>query len=521
MNKQENWLMRAWHAIFPPKAIVKRHYAAAKVSRLNEGWTTQPTSANYERRISLATLIARSRQASRDDLYIVNYLRLMRVAVIGPKGIQLQSQVRSPRGKLNVKLNKRIEEAWWEWCHAETCTVSGKLDWKGVQNLVVTQCERDGAFLIEMIEADNDFGFSLKVWDVTWLDHTYNDTLPNGNRVIMSVEVDAGDKPVAYWFTTPPSEIMFTPRRDRTRRRVPAERIIHDTPNYDDESQVHGVPGTTAALLPSKNAYSYKESVVMASRVAVNQFAVLKNTAPDGEKQYTGQETPEGEERNPFIDSSPLQITQLLPGWEMQQFKPEHPTQNHPAFKDTLDADIAVALGVPYFLLMGNWKAVNFSSSRGGLGEFRDRVKDYQDFIASKLCRRVFHEWLKCSLVSGKLVLTAPEYAEVQNPAWQPRGFDYIDPTKDINADVTKLQNRLATPSEVLAERGIDYPDFLDRWESDKALAAAKGIDIEAIYSPKVAAPPAPEKPAKEDDDEEKPPQDDAERGYTNGTYAN
>jgi lambda family phage portal protein len=441
----------------------------------------------------------------------------MRANVIGPQGIQLQSRARRRNGKLNVPLNQRVEEAWWEWCHAETCTLSGKLDWKGVQDLAVTQCERDGAYLVQMVDADNAFGFALKTWDVTWLDLKYSETLPNGNRVVMSVELDADDKPAAYWLTTPPSEIMFASRRTRTRTRVPAEKIIHGIQIHDDESQVHGVPATAAAILPAKNAYSYGESVVMASRVGANQFGVLKSTVPDSEAQFTGELTDEGQPQHPFIESSPLSITPLLPGWELQQFKPEQPTQNHAAFKESLDMDIAVALGVPYFLLMGNWKAVNFSSSRGGLGEFRERCKGYQAFMKSTLCRRVFHGWLRSAFLTGKLQLTNAEYLEVQNPMFQARGFDYIDPTKDIDADVTKLQNRLTTPSEILAERGIDYLDFLERWKADKELAATFDIDIEAVYEPKQLKP----APAPDDGDEGDPPKktEDENRGYTNGKY--
>ncbi len=91
--------------------------------------------------------------------------------------------------------------------------------------------------------------------------------------------------------------------------------------------------------------------------------------------------------------------------------------------------------------------------------------------------------------------MTAREYAELQNPEWQARGFDYIDPTKDIAADVAKLQNRLSTPSEILAQRGVDYVDYLKRWDQDKKLAASYGIDIETIYTaqaPQATAPPDP-----------------------------
>jgi len=489
MNKQpkKKLAARLYDAIFPsPQPREKRSYAAARPNRLNMGWGTSPTGANYEHYVSLNALIARSRQAARDDLHIVNYLRLMRANVIGQHGIQLQSRARGLDGKtLNVELNKRVEEAFWEWCHAETCTVSGKLDWKGVQDLAVTQCERDGAFLVQMIDnADNEWGFALKTWDVTWLDFTFNETRPNGNRVIMSVEIDANDRPVAYWMTTPATEINYTIRRERRRIRIPAEQMIHGVKILDDESQVHGVPGTAAALLPAKNAYSYCESVVMASRVGVNQFGVLKNTQADADAvEFTGEEDDEGKPTHPFIDSAPLQITPLLPGWELEQFKPEHPTQNHPAFKETLDMDVAVALGVPYFLLMGNWKAVNFSSGKGGLGEFRERCKSDQRFYSNTLCDPVFHGWLRAAMLKGKLAIKAKEYVEVRRPMWQPRGFDSLQPEKDTTTDVVRLKNRLARPSEILGERGVDYLDYLEGWKSDLELAKQYGIDIEAIYS--------------------------------------
>lgn len=491
MKHKKKLAARIYDAIFPtPAKSSRREYAAARSGRLNVGWTSSPTSANQEQSWSLNALIARSREAARDNLHIVNYLRLMRANVIGQSGIQLQSAAREADGKtLNLELNKRVEEAWWEWCHSETCTMSGKLDWKGIQDLAVTQCERDGAFLIQLVAADNDFGFSLRTFDVTWLDLNYNRTLQNGNRVIKSIELDAYDKPVAYWMMPPSSEINFVKNPTRQPVRVPADEIIHGMLIHDDESQIHGVPGTAAAILPAKNAYSYEESVIMASRVAVNNFAVLKNTVADADAgEYLGQENADGVAQNPTIDSSPLSITQLLPGWEMQWSKPEHPTQNHPAFSESLDMKIAVALGVPYFLLMGNWTAVNFSSSRGGLGEFRERCKSYQDFIATKLCRPVFHAWLRSAWLSGKLDLTPEEYLEVQNPTWQPRGFEYVDPSKDVETDVLRLQYRLATPSEIAAERGKDYLTRLEKWESDKKMAAEHGQDIDEVYAPKQLA---------------------------------
>jgi lambda family phage portal protein len=333
----------------------------------------------------------------------------------------------------------------------------------------------------------------------------------------MSIEVDENYKPVAYWFTPPFTEMNFLRlgEQARIRTRVPAEQIIHGVLYHDDESQVHGIPGTASALLPAKNAYSYNEGVVMQARVSANTFGVLKNTMPDGEAQFTGEENASGQTQHPFIESSPLAITPLLPGWELQQLDPKQPTQNHSAFKETLDMDIATALGVPYFLLMGNWAAVNFSSSRGGLGEFRERCKGYQEFVATTLCRRVFNKWIRQAWLKGQLTMTAAEFDQVQNPAWQPRGFDYIDPVKDINADVIALENKLSTYTEILGSRGIDLEDHLDALVAEQELAKSKGVDLAPVTSVKVTenAPP-PEDTGSNTGSGDTPP---AKRMLTNG----
>lgn len=500
---------RVYEYLFPQsKPAPRRSYAAARVDRTNMNWTTMPTSANYSQRISLATLRARARDASRNDPHLSKFLSLSRSNIIGPKGIQLQARARRANGKLNVTLNKRVEEAWWQWCHAETCTMSGKLDFKQVQDLCVTQLECDGEFLIQLMPmADNAFGFSLKVWDVNWLDETFNEMLPNGNRVIMSVEVDRHYRPIAYWLTQPPVETYYAMDARRDRVRIPAAEMIHGFTVFDDESQIRGVSAFASVLLTAKDYAGYKRGVITSARVAANSFGFVKQQLPDGE-EWTGGEDENGEVQLPMIDSSPLSINLLNPGMEFQQFDPQQPTQNHAAFSKTILMELAAGLGVPYFYLAGDMESVNFSSARVGLDDAREIWKGMQNFIANTLCRRVFNEWLMNAWAKGALTITAQEYREIRDPEWRARGWKYIDPTKDIAADIERLKYRLATPSEILGEQGIDYVDHLERWQADVELAAGYGVDLEEIYAdPKQIA--ADEPPAKTDTN--------ATRGYLNG----
>lgn len=503
------------------KKTQTRRYAAARLNKQNANWTTYPTGANYERRLDLRALRARARQASRDDGHFKKFLSLTRSNIVGRKGIQLKCNARSADGSLNVQLNKQVTEAWKLWGHKETCTLSGKLNWRGVQRLVVTQWARDGEYLVQMLMPDpqnNPFGFTLKIWDVNWLDEMFNQTLSNGNRIIMSVEYDDDDKPVAYWLTTPASEINFTKRREVRRTRVPAEQIIHEFLIEDDESQARGVTWFHAALLKGKSAASYEEGVIQSARFAACSFGTLENSQEIDAAQFTGEDGETGQQILPDIDVSPASITGLPPGWHLNMTDPKQPTQNHAAFMKTIYMGLAAALDIPYFYLAGDMEAVNFSSSRVGLDDARDIWKGLQDVVAENFCRRVFHTWVRLALLNKQIKMSMKDFAEIQNPKWQARGWNYIDPTKDINADIMALANNANSLTRVLGEKGIDPIDLFEEIQAERELALKYGIELKYVTAVRVSdTGTAPENDAGAPADTPAPPETPPKREYTNG----
>jgi lambda family phage portal protein len=470
-------------------------------------------------RVGTRILRARAREMCNDAPHFKKFLKMCRTNVIGPHGLRLQCRAYNTDGKtLNVDLNKRVEAAFWDWGHAETCTLSGKMNWKACQRLFITQLARDGEVLVQKIEADNGWGFSLKFWNVDYLDETYNAILPNGNRIIMSVEIDGNDRPVAYWLTTPFAEIiMFPETRDRFRTRVAASEMIHAFLVEEDESQVRGLTLFVAGLLQGKSLYSYVQGVVTQARITAMSLGFIEEDADlAGENQYTGGEDPNGNERNPEVAFYPGGFTRLLPGQKLNQFDPKQPTQNHAEFKKTMESDCAVAFGVHYFSLSGDMEAVNYSSARVGLGEERDMWKELQDFVAEKFCREVYHEWAKAAMFTGKLQVKAREFDQIQNPNFQGRGWAYLDPMKEVNASVLAMGNNLATLTGELAKQGIDIDDHFETIKAERELAAKYGIDL--VYVTKVTATETADPSAGEGDstgkDGEKPP---AKREMTNG----
>lgn len=497
----------------------KRFYSGANVNRLNKDWTTTPYSQNYLLRQEARILRARARDMCANSPHFKKFLKMVRSNVVGAKGLQLQVRARKARGKLDTDLNKQIAEIFWTWGLPETCTVTRKLDWIACQRLFVTHLARDGEALVQMIsDPDNPFGFALKFWNVDYLDETYNDTLPGGNRVIMSVEVDANDRPTAYYLTTPASDINFTRRRERTRTRIPADQMIHSYLVEDEEAQVRGVTWFAAVLLSGRNTHVYKGSVIDMAKMGSMSGGFITKKTPDG-TEYTGEENEDGVEQDIEIDFSPASFHLLPDNHEFQQFDPKQPTQNHAAFVETLERDIATGLGVNYFNLSGDMGSVNYSSARVGLGEERELWREVQDFVAQMFCRPVYHAWLRAALLSGRLPIDARQYQEIQNPIFRARGWPYVDPQKEIGANVTALENNLDTWTDVLAARGVDITEFLETRKSEKELAATYGIDLTIAPKAESAAKPEPDDDDEENTKSKKKPQDEGDRSYTNGKY--
>lgn len=486
-----------------PKPLSRRNYKAARVNRLNSGWVTEPGSANRILRNDLRILRARAREAARDQGHFRKFLQMARVNVVGAKGLQLQGRARRPDGSLDEALNRTIEEAFWKWTKRETCTASGRLDFKGVQRLFVTHLIRDGeAILRHVRDRRNPFGYAVRVIDPSWLDESYSEALPNGNRVIMSVEMDANDRPVAYYLTPPPGDLLYLPKGQKVRTRVPAAEIEHAFLCFDDEAQARGVTWFHAALTDAKNLAGYNDGVITQARVAAMSMGFLERDAED-ETEYEGYEDEDGIEQAVEIDVSPASFNELPPGYKLNQFDPKQPTQNHAAFVNTILRDVATGLGVNFFSLTGDLSAVNYSSARVGLGEERDVWRELQDFVADRLCRPVYHRWLERALAAGALSLNKREYNEALDPMWRGRGWRYLDPAKEINANVTGLQNNLMTLTDVLAEQGVDIQEHFETIKREREMAAKYGIEL--TYGAQAAP-----MPAEPDADDAAPPADPA-----------
>jgi lambda family phage portal protein len=452
----------------------RRRFEAAVHNRLTNDWVAPLTSINAELRQGLRTMRARSRELAHNDGYMKKFLSMMRSNIVGPRGIRLQ--VRASKGDgLDSVLNTQVEQAFARWAHKENCTASKKLTWLDAQNLAVTQVFRDGECLIRKVTADNPFGFALKFIDVSFLDELYNTELPNGNRIWMSVEVDQNEQIVAFYLTTPYYEQLYPQGRQLHRVRVPASEIIYLPFWLDDEAATRSAPAAHAAMRNLRELGAYVEAKVIASRVEACQMGFLIPPATEEISPLEVLLTAVPSE----IEAQPAIFPELPPGYDMKMFAPHSPNGNEGEFLKAMLRGVAVGFDVDYTTFASDLREVNFSSIRSGIQEAREVYRYWQTYFIEHLNREVYLAWLRSAILSEAIEgLLVRDFDRVADPRWLPRGWSYVNPLQDVEADSLRVNNAFTTRTEVAADEGADFEEILATLAEEQKLANKYGIQF-------------------------------------------
>lgn len=457
--------------------LLQRRWEAARQTNLTADWPTFQSNSNLDLRSDLLPLRSRSRHLSQNNGTMKKFLSMVEANVIGWQGMSLRVSFAAhgnSTSERDAELAQYVQDRFTEWARPENCTTSGKLSLTGAGAFAVRTMARDGEFLCrEVRNADNPFGYALNFRDVAWLDENYNAINEFGNRVILSVEYNDYDRPVRYWLTRPPSDYLFPGERRPGRTAVPADEIIHKFLVTEDELQARGVPWGAAAMGPLHTLGGVVEAELYASRAAacVTDYIIPPEDEDD-----------EGGETNGFEQVRELQsaVMQPLPaGYKVQSNDPKHPNSNLGEFMKTLKRDVGAAFNVSYESLANDRENVNYSSIRAGLLEERDVWRFLQCFMIEHFYHRVFQNWLKSAMLTGAVQLSLRDYERIQDN-WRPRGWDWVDPLKDIQAAILAIMNGLESRTDYCDERGDDFLDNVKKLKKEREAMEAAGLALAA-----------------------------------------
>jgi lambda family phage portal protein len=457
-----------------PSLIEKRGYTGAQYGRLLSDWVASSTSQDAETRMAIPVLRNRVRDLGRNNDYVVNALRAIENNIVG-QGVGLQAQVKRRRGpgagKLDKDTNQFIETAWRRWKRADSCHTAGVLTFSEIERLLVRNIPESGEIFVRMIR--QPFGrsripLSLEIIEADLLDENFNGESPQGNQIRMGVEVDKWFRPVAYhFFTQHPGDIQFGSVGNvaQKRIRVPADEVIHLFIT-ERPGQTRGVPWFASALTRLRHMQGYEEATVIAARASACQMGFIETPDPE----YEGSGVMDGERVSQF---EPGRITSLAPGEKFTAFNPTQPSGLLDPFMRYMLRGVSAGAGVSYETLSKDYSQSNYSSSRLALLDDRDTWRRLQQWMIGKFHQRVFEEWLKMAVLSGTLRLPGYEmqpelYEEVR---WLPRGWQWIDPAKEINAYKTAVRCGFMTQTDVVSQNGGDFEELAHTRQREVELA--------------------------------------------------
>jgi len=487
--------------------VQQRIYSIAKNSRLTAGWGNQTTSEDTELSSSLVNGRNRARALTRDAPYAKRARTIVQNNVIGT-GIGMQAKVVNAKGDLDDRVNDGIEEAWESWCGAKSCHTGGELHFSDLERVMMGQIFDTGEVFARV--HNRAFGPSLipialeliepeRVADEFAVAAQYGHTI-----VRLGVETDEFHRPVAYFFrSTHPGDLRLTPQTQTKIERVPAQDIFH--PRIIERwPSTRAMPWMHAVARKLNDMDATTEAEITAARGAACYMGFIENVDPAAEfgvKQEDG--TTE-------IEISPATVERLGPNEKFNFAAPNRPNSQLDPFMRMMLREVAAGIGCSYESLSRDYSQSNYSSSRLALLDDRDLWRVLQLWFI-RMFRMDFHKrWLQAAVLSGNIAAIPKEayalnMAKYEKVSFKPRGWGWIDPTKEVDAYAKAIEQGFTTVTHVIAQTGDgrDIEDVLRERAQELKLAKSYGIELPTFSKPE---PPVIGQPAAETADEGKDP---------------
>ena len=457
-----------------PDLFKRNFFEFLKNQQLNSDWQViVDSTGDGNFKYDVPTLRAKARDLEINNAYASAFFETMEKSVIGKSGFNLQLRIQNADSTPDTYANQLIENKFFQW--SKNCTVDGQTSWVELQNIILRSMLRDGEIFIHMVtSSENPYGMMLQIIEADYVDYQKNDTLSNGNYIRHGIEYNRYHAPVAVYVS------VFPPDANREHLNAPTEYVRIPMDNMlhvykkNRVSQGRGYSWMSAAIHRLRMLNSIDEASLTNIRVAASKMGFLSKQGASV-AEYTGAQT---DFNGNFVQSvEPGEIEVLPEGYSFEQFNPAFPDASVDAFIKHMLRSIATALGVSYGSLTMDLSDFSYSSGRIGVDLERDSYRKLQTLLMEKFFNPVFEKWLLVALANNSLApLPFNKLEKFRSYEWIPKSFEYVNPIDDINADINAIQNNMTTLTDVLAKKGVDLEDHLQKLANEKKLMEKYGL---------------------------------------------
>lgn len=480
-----HWLDRAI-SYFAPVAGLRRMSARKALTRAYEGASTKDgwiprrsgASPNADHSADSRMLRSRARSLVQNNPYARKALDGLVANVVG-EGLVPESRART------VTLRRRIDRLHEQW--AKQCDADGRLDFDGIMSCAYRAMEQDGEVLIRLRPRRPEDGLVVPL-QLQLLEIDYLDSAKTGTNIVSGIEYDAIGRVRGYWLHDhhpgDSSGVMLFAGMESSF--VPAARIIHLF-RVERPGQSRGITRFSAGIARARDLAIY-EDAELARKQNEALFSVIVSgdasefAIPASGESYTAAQTTAGQTG----DLGELRSGAILSanGQSVTVAQPATTTGYSETIRSHLYA-LAAAWGVTYEMLTGDLSQVNFSSSRVGQLEFRRQADQTRWQVLVPALNRIWQAFVSASFDAG-LISEEDTAVEWTVPRWQ-----YIQPDKEVKADLEEIRGGLSSISEKLRQRGYQPESvFKELGEDYRALEKAGALQALEFFGGGKSTPP-------------------------------
>lgn len=464
--------------------------AGATGRRLRAIPTTQ-RAINQQIRAYGTTIVARSRYLSANNPYAAAAKDAFVSSLVGD-GI-------APFPMIDDKaVRDDLKNTWYDW--TDEADADWLTDLYGLQAIVGSEMFEAGECFIRFrtrLPEDNLLvPLQLQVLPSEMLPLYKNEDMGNGRRIECGIEFDGIGRRVAYHFLEvhPGSDMSFGKASGRTLA-VPAEEVIHCYRPIR-AGQIRGLPHTLAGITTMALLDLYNDAELERKRIAALFGAFITRPIGEETEPVLGASVPINPPPPGMVSVNgpslePGVTIALAPGEDIKFAEPADVGSTYEPFQYRNLLMAAAGFGVPYAEMTGDLKQANYGSIRAGLVTFRRKITAMQHGVmVYQLCRRVWNRWLMEAVLAGALQTVSPmmykqRFRDLQRVRWQPPAWEWIDPQKDIQAEVLAVQNHLKARSMSIEQQGFDPIEVDETIKEDEARLPPPKLPAAANAPPK------------------------------------
>lgn len=380
--------------------------------------------------------------------------------IVGPAGIGIEPQPKTKTGEIHRAFADRLLEAWNDW--TQWPEVTFEHDWIATQRLLCRSWLRDGEVLAQIIDGarpDLDHGtrvpLSLELIEADLLPLDYDDPALG---ITAGVERNAWGRPRAYHlYKTHPGALYgatATARLTGSLKRVPTEQILH-LKLVDRIRQARGVSQFAAVIRRLSDIKQYEDDERIAANVAARMTAYIKKTIPDLAPAETS------DEPRRFELAPGMIFDDLRPGEDVGLIDTKRPNPNIEEFRKGQLRAAAAGLGTSYSSLARDYNGT-YSAQRQELVEQQGAYDLLSALFVGQLARPVWQRFVATAVMAGTVKLPSDlDPLSLSAASYRSPALLWIDPLKEVQANAEAVNNRFASPQQIIRSRGGNPDDVL------------------------------------------------------------